>query len=224
MTKKFEKEYFEEGPYARRGGYKAVEAWTKRFFLSLLKHLEKSKVEYKDGKGKRALDVGCAYGYVLDVLSGFGYKVYGLDISDYAIKKAKERLPDGTFAAHDIQKSMPFKDKFDFITCIETLEHLKNPEAAIKNCYNALNPHGIFLASTPNRKYWRRYVPFPRYVEDETHLSVRTAPEWKRCLSAHKWRMLKVVSLQPIPLVWRFGRYFRFQFSLGETVFIVGVK
>jgi len=220
----FEREYFEEGPYAKRGGYEVVEAWTKRFFLSLLRHLEKSKIEYKNGKGKRALDIGCAYGYVLEVLSDFGYEIYGMDISKYAIKKAKERLPQGTFSVYDIQKGVPFKTKFDFITCIETLEHLRNPEISIKNCYGALNPNGVFLASTPHKRYWQRYVPLLPHTEDETHVNVRTAEEWERCFGVFKWRMQKVVPLQSVPLVWRFGKYFRFQFSLGETVFIVCVK
>lgn len=221
----FEREYFEEGPYAKRGGYGALEAWTKRFFLSLLKRIEKSKIEYKNGRGKHALEIGYAYGYVLGVLKDLGYEIYGLDISKYAIKKAKVRLPQGNFVVQDIQKGIPFKTKFDFIVCMEVLEHLRNPEIAIKNCYEALNLNGIFLASTPNKKFWRRYIPLLPSIEiDETHVNVRTAGEWKRCFSAHKWRMLKVATLQPVPLVWRSGKYFHFEFPLGETVFIMGVK
>lgn len=223
---KFEREYFERGPYAKRGGYGAIEAEAKRYFLSLLRHLEKSKIEYKNGKGKRTLDVGCAYGYMLEILRGFGYDIYGIDISKYAIRKAKNRLPQGKFAVHDIQKGIPFKVKFDLITCIDAIEHLQNPEISVKNCYKALKQGGIFLASTANKREWRGYFSLLSSKEkaDETHVNVRTAEEWERCFNTLRWQMLKVVALQTVPIVWRFGIFYRIPFPLGDVMFIACIK
>ena len=42
----------------------------------------------------RSLDVGCGIGFVFEYLSGrrFNFNTFGVDISDQAIEKAKERL------------------------------------------------------------------------------------------------------------------------------------
>jgi len=43
-----------------------------------------------EGAGKRAVDVGCAYGYVTSLLSQFKYDSAGLDVSRYALKSGEK--------------------------------------------------------------------------------------------------------------------------------------
>ena len=40
---------------------------------------------------------------------------------------------------------------YDLITCYETIEHVKNYEAAIKNLHSLLKLGGLLLISSPNR-------------------------------------------------------------------------
>jgi len=42
-----------------------------------------------------------------------------------------------------------FKEEFDFILCIEVLEHVTDPKAAIQNLRKALNSGGTLLITTP---------------------------------------------------------------------------
>lgn len=226
---KFEKEYFEDGPYAEIGGYGKVETVIKGFFLSLVRQLENLRVDYKNGKGKCALDVGCAYGYVLEVINSFGYNIYGIDISRHAIEVAKERLPHGTFACHDIQEDIQIEKKFDLVTCTDMLEHAQNPDAVIGNCYELLKSNGLFIISTPNKNCWMRYLPLLHRLplsrkEDSTHINVRTIDEWKYSLNCLQWSAVNVVTLQTVPIIWRFGLYIRFRFPLGDTILIVARK
>lgn len=39
--------------------------------------------------------------------------------------------------------------KYDTITCFQVLEHVKNPEAAIKSMYDLLKPNGRLILTTP---------------------------------------------------------------------------
>jgi len=135
-----------------------------------------------NGTNRKALDVGCGYGYVMDMLKSFGYAVFGIDVSCYALRRAKELLSKRsrqfTLLVHDIQKPLPLRIKFDLITCFEVLEHLPKPLLALKNMYNSLKPNGVLVARTPN-KFAIYHTLLDR---DPTHINVRSYIEWKRML------------------------------------------
>jgi 2-polyprenyl-3-methyl-5-hydroxy-6-metoxy-1,4-benzoquinol methylase len=133
-----------------------------------------------EGRGKKALDVGCAYGYTSSVLEGLGYEVYGLDISRWGVRQATRNC-DGHFLVCDVQASLPFAaETFDLVTCFDVLEHLLFPEKAIQNmletCSNAL------ICTTPNKiveKAVRKLVG----DYDETHINARSPSEWKESIT-----------------------------------------
>lgn len=155
--------------------------------------------DVKEGHGKRALDVGCGYGYGMGLFRDFGYEVYGTDISEHVLKKARNNVDKGAILmVHDIQNPLPFDIKFDLITCFEVLEHLKSPESAVENCYHALKPGGLFIASTPNR-----LSPVTLIERDEEHINVRSAYKWRRCFDRLGWSDLKIFYRQWIPVIWR---------------------
>ncbi len=69
------------------------------------------------------LDVGCSTSFFPLVLSGFGYKVTGLDLRDYAILRHLQ-FDNFTFTKGDICNA-PFPDNsFEVVTLISTLEHI----------------------------------------------------------------------------------------------------
>ncbi len=166
----FEKEYFKNFKYSQR------ERLIKRHVTEVLKWGSKvSKYNLLDGHGKTALDIGCAYGYAVDVLRSFGYDAFGIDISRYSIRKAKIYGTD--FVVCDVQKNLPFEDRvFDLVTCFEVLEHLTKPLRAIKNIFDSCRH--IMVCTTPNRAVER---PIKKLVKDfdETHVSVKFPSEWK---------------------------------------------
>jgi 2-polyprenyl-3-methyl-5-hydroxy-6-metoxy-1,4-benzoquinol methylase len=139
-----------------------------------------SKVSNSDllnGQGKTALDVGCAYGYGIDVLQTLGYNTYGVDISKYSLKKAKEFFSAG-FLVCDVQKGLPFKENvFDLITCFEVIEHLAHPLWAIKNMFTLCK--GMIICTTPNKILEKPVMKIMRDY-DRTHINVKTQKEWKR--------------------------------------------
>ena len=76
-------------------------------------------------KDKWVLDAGCGAGRFLDVLTGSGANVVGIDISS-AIDAAKENVT-GRGGVHFVQASiydLPFRDgTFDFVYSIGVIEH-----------------------------------------------------------------------------------------------------
>jgi SAM-dependent methyltransferase len=75
-----------------------------------------------------ALDVGCAEGFfVASIHASLGKEVWGVDLSDLAVRRAAARH-GGHFAAADALKLPLPTDSFDLVYSTETIEHVLDPE------------------------------------------------------------------------------------------------
>ncbi len=111
--------------------------WTslKKFFKKLNK------------KPSKILDVGCASGFLTSQVADFFplSESFGVDSYKEAIEFGQKSYPNIKFRYADAHK-LPFKNGgFDLITCIETLEHLENPQGAICEMYRCLKNDGYIL-------------------------------------------------------------------------------
>ncbi len=98
-----------------------------------------------DGKGKRALDVGCREGTQTRWLEQKGYEVTSIDI-----EKAFDRC-----LVVDVNKPLPFPHaSFDLIWCSEVIEHLSDPASTIREFRRILRPRGEMIVTTPNSYSW----------------------------------------------------------------------
>jgi 2-polyprenyl-3-methyl-5-hydroxy-6-metoxy-1,4-benzoquinol methylase len=180
----FGEEYFRNLRYSQK---KRV---IKRHISDTLKWGSKaSNFNLLNGQGKTALDVGCAYGYAVDILEKLGYDAYGVDISKYSVKKAKKFF-SADFLVCDVQKDLPFKENvFDLITCFGVIEHLTYPLSAIKNMLTSCK--GMIICTTPNRTVEK---PVKKIIRDfdETHVNVKTQKEWKRYIENLNCSFFKV--------------------------------
>lgn len=171
----FEKGYFKGFQYSQR------ERLIKRHVLEVLRWGSSiSNFNLLNGYGKRALDIGCAYGYAVDILRSLGYDSYGVDVSKYSIEQAKKKISTADFAVCDVQKGLPFKNRvFDLITCFEVLEHLTDPIQSIQNMYGSCR--NTMICTTPNKVVEK---PIKKILRDfdKTHINVRTPQEWEKCL------------------------------------------
>lgn len=111
---------------------------------SILSYLE---IEQKD----KVLDVGCGAGNMLERV-GKG-KLYGIDLSAFALGLAKSRLNNNAILQKGNAESLPYKsNSFDKLFCSEVIEHTLHPERIIDEMHRVLNPEGVCVISIPNEK------------------------------------------------------------------------
>lgn len=172
----FEQDYFNNRNYQRRA------TLVKRHVLAVLQWASKTAgINLLDGHGKRALDVGCALGYTSGVLAELGYETYGTDISAWGTKQAKQQT-GGEFLVCDAQNNLPFAaGTFDLVTCFDVLEHLPNPEKALRGMFDASK--SAVVCTTPNRKVEKPIRSLTRDY-DPTHINVKTPAQWRSILAS----------------------------------------
>jgi 2-polyprenyl-6-hydroxyphenyl methylase / 3-demethylubiquinone-9 3-methyltransferase len=118
------------------------------------------------GRTLRILDVGCGGGFLSNYLAAQGHAVTGLDFASDALKVA--RLHDATgrveYIAGDAYR-LPFPDNgFDAVCSMDFLEHVEEPERAIRETARVLMPDGLFFFYTFNRN-WLAWLVVIKGVE-----------------------------------------------------------
>ena len=107
------------------------------------------------------LDVACGDGVMGEMLiKDKQCEVYGIDLCDYAIEKAKERGVHATYCdmSDDI---FPFEDNmFDFATLLCSLEHIIDPTHAIRETLRVLKPNGKMIITLPNAVNYKNRIEF----------------------------------------------------------------
>jgi len=95
-------------------------------------------------------------GFLLDAPAGTGslalrLKKMGFSVSCFDINPSLFLVRDIEIKRGDLSQSLPYASgSFDFITCIEGLEHLENPFNAIREFHRILKPRGRLFLSLPN--------------------------------------------------------------------------
>jgi SAM-dependent methyltransferase len=133
--------------------------------------------------GRRFLDVGCASGALGAALKESGAAhVAGIEQHPVAAGKARGRL-DALVEGDILTAPIPFSTgEFDYIIFADVLEHLPDPEAAVRRFLPLLRPTGRIVVSVPNMRFYlillRLLVDRWSYTEhgirDRTHLRVFT--------------------------------------------------
>lgn len=145
-------------------GYESRNPLVKLFFTRKIEEI--LKVSSIGGNGSK-LDVGCGDGYLLRKLEG-GIKV-GMDLSTTRLRRARLEVPEGSFVCGDAEH-LPFKESaFDFVTCLDVLEHLHDPHRCIKDLEFSSAEGGTILVSVPDD----RLLSFTRFLIARYPFSIR---------------------------------------------------
>lgn len=95
-----------------------------------------------DNKGWKVLEVGIDG----DPKPGGNYKYFGIGNDYKTLDNLKSLAPD--FVADICDTKMP-GEEWDLIILSQTLEHIFDYEAAIKECFRLLKPGGFFIVDCP---------------------------------------------------------------------------
>lgn len=138
--------------------YRRDEEWLS-FFGSIADHI------MRDIRPSTVLDVGCAMGFLVEALRQRGAEAFGVDISEYAIRKAHPDIQPYCWVG---SMTDPFPQKYDLIVCIEVLEHLphRKAEQAVEN----LCRHSDDVLFSSN----------PLDYKEATHFNVQPPEYWAK--------------------------------------------
>jgi len=122
----------------------------KNNFFQYLWHSQKIKLAKRIISSlhfKNCLDIGCAGGYMIsEIAKAYPQANYiGVDVYDKAMAYAKKKYPNIKFKVASAEK-LPFKDSsFDLVLFYETIEHVENPEACLKEIKRILRSDGNLI-------------------------------------------------------------------------------
>ncbi len=118
----------------------------------------------------RLLDVGCATGRFLSLMSALGWEVSGIEADPEAAAKARQVTPR-IFVGDPTEAAFP-DGHFDVATAFHVLEHLPDPLGTLRKMIRWTAPGGLIIVEVPNvggwggrlfGRYWSG-LEFPRHL------------------------------------------------------------
>ncbi|WKZ32187.1 MAG: methyltransferase domain-containing protein [Thermodesulfobacteriota bacterium] len=112
-----------------------------------------------DGRKIKVLDMGCGEGTLGMLLKEKFKDLYavGCDISENTVELARP-FYDKTAQVdldNDSLEQRVGNERFDYIVCVEILEHLMHPDRALKKLKGLLSKDGRMIVSFPNIAWWK---------------------------------------------------------------------
>jgi 2-polyprenyl-6-hydroxyphenyl methylase/3-demethylubiquinone-9 3-methyltransferase len=105
--------------------------------------------------GARVLDVGCGGGLLTEALARSGATVLGVDLAPGMIEVARLHAAEqGLAIGYRVAGAEALAaegERFDVVSCMEMLEHVPDPAAALASLSELVRPGGAVFVSTVNR-------------------------------------------------------------------------
>jgi len=123
------------------------------------------------------MEIGCGDGRLLNSLKE-SFAIRSMDISDSAVRRARQLLGCGVVEQKDIEVD-ELTGSYDLVIALNVLEHLKDPYAVLIKIRKVLKPDGIFLFSAPNNYgLYGALATRLMSVFDRTHISTLRREHW----------------------------------------------
>jgi 2-polyprenyl-3-methyl-5-hydroxy-6-metoxy-1,4-benzoquinol methylase len=100
------------------------------------------------------LDAGCGEGFVSDIFLKAmpDAQITGFDVLEDSVKLAQLRNPRASFAVGDIYNINAPDDTYDVVYCFEVLEHLHEPDRALREMARVAKQHVVL--SVPHEPFF----------------------------------------------------------------------
>ena len=133
--------------------------WAKGFFIDneqLLRSVSKNEAQLikkcadKNGiTGKKWLDIGSGFAYLISEAGKMGYEVTGIEVNketaDYVRSREKLNILNSLISDVNLEK-----ESFDIITIFDVLEHLLDPQDAVLKGEKYLKKGGLLVIEVPD--------------------------------------------------------------------------
>lgn len=154
LTDMYSKAYYEDGDVGYKGYIRIFEKYHDTF-MKIFSRRHRDLLRH--ARGKRLLEIGCAYGFLLDYLSRRGWEVQGVEISPLSSEYARNELgldvQTGSIESADLKEH-----SYDVILLLDVLEHLHRPYDILGRIRELLSPEGILVVQCPWELYhWEEF-------------------------------------------------------------------
>ncbi len=241
----YSKDYFEKPEndlYTYRCGYDNYEefmSFKKTFYEFLLKEINHYMV-------RDILDVGAAYGGFVSFLNERGVQASGIEISEFATRRAQENGIDITCASlESFANGTNVVKSFDMLCMLDVFEHFYDYTKVFMGSRSLLKANGLLLIITPSsnstaarilKKKWYHFLP-PQHTHifnEQNIIDLLSKYDFKVISSSYiskqfslkyflhifeGWSHIKL----PKYLVRRFGN-FVFTFPMRDNMMIIARK
>ena len=186
--------------------YAADEKFFRKNFALRLRELKKF---LDPARHRRLLEIGCAYGFFLDVAREEFARVEGIDITDAGVRYAREELHlnvvQADFLAHDYGA-----DKFDVVCLWDTIEHLREPHRYVEKIAAHTEPGALLALTTGDIESLNARLRKDRWrlIHPPTHLHYFSPKSIAQLLDAHGFDVV-------------YNRYCGFYRSIGNMAYNV---
>ena len=149
--------------------YSKEDPWVIQESVAEISRQKKLNYEFRNCDFESGLDIGCGEAHLTASLS-FVKSFDAIDISDVAIKRAKNYYPSLNFQQLDIRDISNIKNnKYDFISCFETLYYVSEDserERILIDIKNKGKDNCVFCFSvvTIGENEYRRYFTYDEAV------------------------------------------------------------
>lgn len=155
------------------------------------------------GTNKVILEIGSSTGYMTDIFLKNDCVVDVVEMSKAALVKLPKRTRRIlNYSIEDIKIKKLLAKDYDFIIMADVLEHLVNPQKALKILYQIVPKRCGLIISLPNIASWvmRKRLFFKGDFEyqdsgllDRTHLKFFTVNTLPKFLSENGWEIKKLI-------------------------------
>ena len=167
--------------------------------ISGVRNLKEEVTRYKKASflagvpaGAKVLDIGCRDGALWNYL-GKEVQYMGIEIvKQFASQHVKTQ---------DISKGTDFEnDTFDYVFCIEVLEHVKNPYFVLMEIKRILKPNGFLILSVPNPYHFKEIIWNIFNVPDKTgHIYSWTKQTFRKLIKFCDFKLVSMKGTYLIP-------------------------
>ncbi len=184
----FDENYFSTHTYANITFAKySMYWWSNRFNAMLARRYGK--------RGTRLLEIGSGMGHLVGQLEDT-FDTFGMDLNHWAVKQSKAVIQKTNLQTASAQQ-LPYKDgTFNVVIIKHIVEHLPDPQKAIREIGRVTEPGGTLILATPNLdsllKPWKgdKWIGY----QDPTHISLKRPAEWLDYIRTAGFSPLKVFS------------------------------